>query len=47
MTQMGATVTSISSETEWVWRPGFGWVERPVVVETGDEEQGERETAAA
>lgn len=39
---------AVSSETEWVYRPGFGWVERPVVtVDTDDEAEVERESAAA
>lgn len=35
-----------NQQTEWVWRPGFGWVERPVVT-VEDDEQVEQESFAA
>ena len=39
-------MTQNQPETEWVYRPGFGWVERPVVVVEEPAEQ-EHESAAA
>lgn len=37
-----------SSEGEWVWRPGYGWVERTVApFELDVPEMPHRETAAA
>ena len=46
MTQMGV-VMERETEREWVWREGFGWVERPVEVPVVEVEQDDSESVAA
>jgi hypothetical protein len=38
---------SDNHQTEWVWRPGFGWVERPVVTVEVEDERDDEPAAAA